>query len=642
MKRIFNTILGLGSALLMLVSCNFVLEENPKTVFTPDYFTTPAGVEGGLAALYSHLRDQYGDPYIWADVTSGTDEATYSADGFKTGDMSGGSYITADNAPRRGYWNFTYVNTANGIIENATAAGMDEALIAEAKFFRAFYYFNMVRVFGGVPLDLGSGELKFNTQPVRTSVRNTVPEVYTAIFNDLEDAYKVIGDNPRVGGGITKTAVRILLSRAYLTYAWWLENPGDIPTYPAPKAETGLQDASLAPGYFQKAYDLAVEGIENPGPFGLESSYYKIHLGPNDYNKEQVFYADHTDKSMQYNGGTYRNDLEGAGPNYVFFFLQWNYPNMSIKNNNDESVNPVIRVQDQFLGRPWTRLAPTHEALAKFGDTKVDSRWDGTFTWIYRTNWNRGGQNHEWVQGPNGHHIAVNEPFLAFLNYNDPDVEYINDLNGHSLGVKDGVNHYVMDLNAINRLMYPALWKQGAYRTDTDAPQGIGFQNANSTRPYIIYKFSDLYFIAAEAAVKGATTKPGKTAYELINVIRARAGKWEYKNNEQQEYEADFSAEMVAATPNPVTIDFLLDEMLREYYGEGRRWFDLTRTQQWLERSLTYHISETRTSLQSVEGTRMIKKENYLTPVPQGQIDAMKMTNEEKEAYQTPGYYIQK
>ena len=90
MKRIFNTILGFGSALLMLASCNFVLEEHPKTIFTPDYFTTPAGVEGGLAALYSHLRDQYGDPYTWADVTSGTDEATYSADGFKTGDMSGG------------------------------------------------------------------------------------------------------------------------------------------------------------------------------------------------------------------------------------------------------------------------------------------------------------------------------------------------------------------------------------------------------------------------------------------------------------------------------------------------------------------------------------------------------------------------
>ncbi len=644
MKRIFNTILGFGSALLMLASCNFVLEENPKTVFTPDYFTTPQGVEGGLAALYSHLRDQYGDPYTWADVTSGTDEATYSADGFKTGDMSGGSYITADNAPRRGWWNFTYVNTANGIIENATAAGMPESMIAEAKFFRAFYYFNMVRVFGGVPLDLGSGELKFNVQAVRTSYRNTVPEVYTAIFNDLEDAYKHIGDTPRVKGGITKTAVRILLSRAYLTYAWWLENPGNIPTYPAPKAETGLQDPSKAPGYFQKAYDLAVEGIDNPGTFGLESSYYRIHLGPNDYNKEQVFYADHTDKSMQYNGGSYNNDLQGSGPNYVFFFLQWNYPNMTMKNEKGDKINPVIRVEDQFLGRPWTRLAPTHEALATFGDTSKDSRWDGTFTWLYRTNWNRGGQKHEWVEGPNGHHIGVKEPFLAFYNENLEGVTYVDDLNGHQFGVKEGVNHYVMNLDKINRLMYPALWKQGAYRTDTDSPEGIGFQNANSTRPYIIYKFSDLYFIAAEAAVKNPSvvTDSNYSAYNLINVIRARAGKWEYKNNEQKEYTADFSAEMVAATPTTITIDFLLDEMLREYYGEGRRWFDLTRTQQWLERASTYTISPRKDAHQAETYSRWIKKENYLTPVPQSQLDAMKMTDEEKAAYQTPGYYIKK
>lgn len=628
----------------MLVSCNFVLEETPRSVFTPDYFSTPLGVEGGLTALYSHLRDQYGDPYTWADVTSGTDEATYSQGGFMTGDHSGGSYVTADNAPRRGWWNFRYVNTANGIIENATAAGLSESLIAEAKFFRAFYYFNMVRVFGGVPLDLGSGELKYNTQPIRTSVRNTVPEVYTAIFNDLEDAYKHIGDNPRIGGGITKTAVRILLSRAYLTYAWWLENPGQIPTYPAPKAETGLQDASLAPGYFKKAYDLAVEGIENPGPFGLESSYYKIHLGPNDYNKEQVFYADHTDKSPQYNGGTYNNDLQGDGPNYVFFFLQWNYPNMTVKDNTGAKITPVMRVEDQFLGRPWERLAPTHEALAAFGDTNIDSRWDGTFTWMYRTNWNRLGNKAEWVEGPNGHHIGLNEPFLAFYNQNDPDIEYIDDLNAFRLGVKEGVDHYVMDLNSINRNMYPALWKQGPYRTDTNAPEGQGYQNANSTRPYVIYKFSDLYFIAAEAAVKNPSvvTNDKYSAYNLINVIRARAGKWEYKNNEQKEYKADFSAEMVAATPKEITIDFLLDEMMREYFGEGRRWFDLTRTQQWLERSLTYTISETKTAHNATKGTRMIKKENYLTPVPQSQIDAMQMTSEEKELFQTPGYYIEK
>lgn len=62
---------------------------------------------------------------------------------------------------------------------NLNQATLDEALIAEARFFRAFDYFQLVQTFGGVPLDLGSGELKFNTSPVRTSARNTVPEVYT-------------------------------------------------------------------------------------------------------------------------------------------------------------------------------------------------------------------------------------------------------------------------------------------------------------------------------------------------------------------------------------------------------------------------------------------------------------------------------
>ena len=647
MKRIINKIFGAGAAILMLASCNFVLEEHPKNVFTPDFFSTPAGVEGGLTALYSHLREQYGDPYTWADFSAGTDEYTWGDGQFRGADYVTGAYVTADNSPKRGMWNFTYVNTASGIIENAEAAGMSESLIAEAKFFRAFYYFNMVRIFGGVPLDLGSGELKFNVQPVRTSYRNTVPEVYErCIFPDFEYALEKLPDTPRIGGGLSKTAARIALSRAYLTYGWWLENPGDIPTYPKPKAETGLQDASKAPGYFQKAYDLAVQGIENPGPFGLESSYYKIHLGPNDYNKEQVFYADHTQESAQYNGGSGWGDALGSGPNYVGWFGQWNYPTMSAKTDKGDNVSPVFRTDNQFLGRPWTRCSPTHEALTTFTDIDKDSRFDGTFTWIYRTNWNQGGKTYEWVEGPNGGKIGNKQPFLTFYNKVDNEVTYPDDLSGNletfGIGVKPGVNSYVIDLRAICRYVYPGLWKQGMYRTNTSSPEGAGEMNAPSTRPYIIYKFSELYFIAAEAAVKGATTKAGKTAYDLINVIRARAGKWEFKNNEQEVYEADFSADLIAKTPNPVTIDFLLDEMLREYFGEGKRWFDLTRTQQWLERALTYTTTELKTKHEETTVTRWIKKDNYLTPIPQGQLDAMKMSDEEKELYQNPGYYIKK
>ena len=639
MKKIFNFMLVLGGMLVLAASCNKILEEHPKTIFTPGYFSTPAGVEGGLTALYSHLRDVYGDPYTWSDLEAATDECTFSNSGFRGNDFSTGAHVTADNCPKSGFWSFTYINTANGIIENATAAGMSESLIAEARFFRAFYYFDLVRIFGGVPLDLGSGELAFNTSAVRVSVRNTVEEVYKkCIFPDLEFALANIPDKPRIGGALSKTAVRILLSRAYLTYGWWLENPKGLPTYPE-----CTRNASDAKTYFQKAYDLAVEGIENPGPYGLESSYYKVSLGSNDYNKEQVFYSDRTEKSAQYNGAPVTGWDQGT--NFVCWFHQWNYSAVTCNDNTGVPTNPILRTDSQFLGRPWTRLAPTHEALHTFTDIDKDSRFDGTFTWIFRTNWDQFGAATQWVEGPHGNHIGVKEPFLVFYPYVDESVQYPTNLSGNlvgqGFGAKDGVDSYVIDLRGINRFTYPGLWKQGPYRTNTGSPAGAGEANVGSTRPYIIYKFSELYFIAAEAQVKGATAKAGKSAYDLINVIRSRAGKWEFKNNEQQKYSADFSAELTAKTPNPVTIDFILDELLREYYGEGKRWFDLARTQQWLERALTYTITETTTSHTPAKLTRDIIELNYMNPIPQGQINAMQMSEEEKKAYQTPGYWLE-
>ena len=646
MKTILKSILGIGGAAILLASCTSILEEHPKTIYVPSYFSTQAGVEGGLTALYSHLRDTYGDPYTWADLEGATDECTYSEAGFKGSDFSTGAHVTADNCPKSGWWSFTYINTANGIIKNATEGGMSESLIAEAKFFRAFYYFNMVQVFGGCPLDLGSGELEFNSSAVRTSTRNTVPEVYDkCIFPDLEYALKLIPDNPRVGGAISKTAVRILLAKAYLTYAWWLENPKGLPTYPE-----CTRDASQAKTYFQKAYDLALEGIANPGPYGLESAYYKVHDGKNDYNKEQVFYADHTENSTQYNGGSGVGDGLGSGPNYVSWFLQWNYPNMQAVTDQGDKITPVYRVDNQFLGRPWERLAPTHEALQTFTDVDMDSRFDGTFTWLYRTNWNQQKKDYKYVLGPYGDQIGLKEPFLVFENYVDEDVVYGETTTTKDLGQKPGVPYYVVDLRSINRNVYPGLWKQGPYRTNTSsaptlndpkAPAGIGEQNAPSTRPYIIFKFSELYFIAAEANIKGASAQSGKTAYDLINVIRARAGKWEFKNNEQMEYKADFSAELCAKTPNPVTIDFLLDEYMREFYGEGRRWFDLARTQQWLERAQTYTIALTTKAHTPTTLTRDILELNYVNPIPQGQINSMQMDESAKKAYQTPGYWLE-
>ena len=193
MKQIRHIFAAFAATMVLACSCNQVLEEQPRTFYEPGFFQTEAGVEGGLTALYASLRYLYGQAYYYNSLTTGTDEATWgqSADGnFKSSDLSGLDALDATSNRSDVLWNtvFTYINTANGIIKNATEVGLSDALIAEAEFFRAFYYFQLVQTFGGVPLDLGSGELEFNSSPSRTSVRNTVPQVYKAIFADLNDA----------------------------------------------------------------------------------------------------------------------------------------------------------------------------------------------------------------------------------------------------------------------------------------------------------------------------------------------------------------------------------------------------------------------------------------------------------------------
>ena len=169
------------------------------------------------------------------------------------------------------------------------------------------------------------------------------------------------------------------------------------------------------------------------------------------------------------------------------------------------------------------------------------------------------------------------------------------------------------------------------------AANGFNYDvNGGSPRPWVVAKFSELYLIAAEAAVKLGKNADAKT---LVNVLRARAGKMTYSNNDNKAVSVDKSAEMVAATPATIDIDFILDERSREFWGEGYRWFDLVRTQTWGKRASVYHIAGNAfTDKDLKEVKRDIPAGYYIRPIPQGQLDGMEMTPEEKQAYQNPAY----
>ena len=643
-----------------MTSCSDVLDEQPRSSFDPSFFNTKKGIEGGLTSLYAHLRYFYGNGYWLNACETGTDEYTFaqSADGnFKDADLTStkngenfkvGS-MNPTNSIAGGMWStaFANINTCNGIIENGAAAGIDKALLAEAHFFRAFDYFLLVQYYGGVPLDLGAGELKFNTTTNRRSVRNTVPEVYKAIFADLEKALADLPDNPRLTGTATKNLARLFLSKAYLTFGWWLENPNNIPTYPE-CARTDLNGLTAAQ-YYQKAYDVALEAINNPGPYGLQPTFYDVNVATNDRNKEIMLYADHDENEKYGNGGSGYGWGNGASPeNFAYWMETWNYTEMIAKTDRVDGegkpvyINPVQREAVQALGRPWTRMAPITDNFIAGGVWEdavkaIDSRYDATFTLRYHTNWKKAGGADAYVYGANGMKVGPDEVFFSWIpESEDAKVTNYNADTKLGFGEIAGRPDFVVAVNHISRKKYPINWKLGIYRTDNDG--GLGSKvNGGSPRPFNVAKFSEFYLIAAEAAVKGATG--AQSARDLVNVLRARAGKQTFNQNDNVAVSIDNSAAMTAATPAAIDVKYILDERKREYWGEGYRWFDLVRTQQWAALASKYKIAgDGYTDKDLDQYVRDIPAGYYLRPIPQAQIDGMEMSEDEKKAYQNPAY----
>ncbi|AHF14262.1 RagB/SusD family nutrient uptake outer membrane protein [Niabella soli] len=664
MKRFYlNIYIAVAATALCLTGCSKILDENPRAIFTPDYFKTDAGVKGGITSLYAHLRLLYGNGYFINSNQISTDESTWgqNSDGnVKNLDFSGVGNIDPATSNTSVLWGaaFPNINTASGVIENGAAVGVADALVAEARFFRAFDYFLLVQTFGGVPLDLGAGELKFNTSTIRTSKRNTVPEVYTkAIFPDLLTAIQQLPDAGRVTGGVTKTVARLYLAKAYLTYGWWLQNPNSIPTYPeAPRTDPGGHDAAW---YFQQAYDIATTAIANPASFGLQPTFYDVNLGTNDRNNEILLYADHTQSSSIYNGGDLSYSGGGFGTdNFAQWFEQFNYTNIRSSSSATAwaPVSSVQRAAVQSLGRPWTMLAPPQGIFKNtFADKTNDARFDGTFVTSYRSNWveaalkvNNAIPDH--LYNANYLPVSNGDPILTFLKTDVGGVNYSNTTFNSNVGagVLPGRADFVIEPSAISRICYPATWKLGPYRTDNNG--GLGQPNGSITRPFPVAKFSELFLIAAEAAVKGAATKAvtgsyanDGTARGLINVVRARAGKWRWDNGGNSAKVQDNSVAMMTATPTVIDINYILAERSREYFGEGYRWLDLVRTQKWIELSSSFVIAGKTNPNDWKDHTvgtfaRTITPAYYLRPIPQSQLDGMDMSAEDKKAYQNPGY----
>lgn len=562
MKKIFlyTSFLAAAFSLTAIQGCKKVLEENPRSVLTPDYFKTAQGINAGLVAAYSGLRYQYGPEGAMTLTVPGTDEFTIGSLA-NTDEVAFNAYspiLNPTNSQLLTPWNnnFTFINTCNGVIEyGAEATDLDEAtkapLLAEAKFLRAMYYFQLVQSFGGVPLNLGAGDLKFNTNPSTESVRSSVGDVYAAMITDLKDAIAALPAKPSQPGRASAASAIHLLAKVYLFKA----------TLPAAKETDDYTNALLYANML----------IDNQGTYGvaLMTNFGDVNKPGNEHGTESLFTVEHT-LTAQFNEFSTANGgvLQGLKENRAnYFFTAYE----GLQNPAGKTlVNRSILYQ-----RAWVRFQPTTWLLDTcFADKDNDSRFDNSF----RTLWlcNNAGQGVD--VGDTGIYlprVAVDSATIAASRY-----IIVNPSTYAKSGAK----------------VYPNLTKFAD-------PNRLA-NNDPSSRPTIIFKLSETYLIAAEAAyyATGAAS-----AVPYLNVVRERAAYRPVNTGAQN----DAAKVAMDITTSDVDIDFILDERSRELCGEQQRWNDLVRTGLLVKRVKAHNA----------EGAAGVTATFAIRPIPQTQIN---------------------
>jgi len=570
--------------------CQGILEENPKAAIVPSFFNSPSGVLGGIAGVYNDLRSAWGTEGFTNEMMAGTDEhlAGASASGIQLHNYNGLNGTNFGAA-----WNIAYtdINTLNGVLEYGQSIDLPDATrkqyLAQAKFLRGFWYFYLVQTFGDVPLNT-----TFITVPSQAASRQPVAQVYEQIIKDLTEAATDLPDKPTapfIDKAACKPVAQLVLAKAYLTRGWLNNNQAD----------------------FTQAYTICADIIAKKGTYGLDlwANYGDAFNPANDYGKETMFVSDHS-KDPKYGYYTVGGGASGgAAQNLSPWFTNWNYPNLGVNSFKNAAGNLVnngtaTMIRDSYYGRPYIRIRPNSHKWTTgpntgksyfldqaFVNRTVDSRFENTFYTVWIAN----------KDTPNAQNTANNSRGIAYtLRANVDTAIWMPDYE------VAGAPQFVGSRPFKGTVIPPSLWNNTyfpAVKKFMDPSRGANF-NDPSSRPVVIYRFSDVYLTGAEAAFKAGQLA---NARDLLNVVRRRAA-FRPGNTVDQNAAAATAMEITEAD---VTLDFILDERTREFYGEWQRWHDLVRT-----RSLVRRVQQW-----NPEAAPNIKDFHMLRPIPQAQID---------------------
>lgn len=490
MKNKFQSIIISALCTLLLFSCKKDLNVAPQNIIQDEtVFSNESAITAYFASLYNDLpvEDFNFHPYSGFNSNAAhfmpviTDEAMTDLNDER---MDIGSGVSL------GWWSYGPVRNVNSFLLKIGAAPFPEekrnGWLGEAKFIRAYYYWAMVKRYGGVPLITDVQSFTGNNLDELKVPRNTEKEIYDFIGKELDEATTLLPETSD-GTRANKYAAYALKSRVML-YAASEATYGNVQL----NGLVGIPSSNAA-AYWQAAYDAAAQVIS--------SGKYLL------YNKD-------SNKSINYTNAF----LDVTSPENIFV-KKYQYPDKA--HSYDLWVLPRNGV-GASIGY-GSRINPTLELVESYEYT------DGT-----------GGKLK--FNDATGNPIRYANPSDIFLN-KDPRLEAtillpFGDWKGYKMDVRAGLidngkfitsgnyndlynNIHIIGLNGIGgggeisqTGFYVRKYIQPAY----DKALVV---NNSSFQQYIDLRYGEVLLNYAEAAIELGKTSDAKTA---INEIRSRAG----------------------------------------------------------------------------------------------------------------------
>ncbi len=613
---------------------SFLTEVNPGNRTTDNYYTNAAGFESLVTSCYPLLRDITQQRVLDFQGTDIFASGGWGGIYFNQPNPLGSSYdqydirLNASLGELQTLWDFLYreINRCNAVVSRAPgitdmADSAKNVRIAEAKFLRSLSYFWAVQTWGDIPMPL------VETTSASLSVTKAVSkDIYAQMITDLTECIAKLPAKQKDVGRVTQGAAKFLLARVYLTRGWNYNN--------------ALGGSSAD---FTSALQLC-DQIISSGLYPLETNWNNLwplhNINPNKETATATSSVAVCNKSAE-----------------VIFAIQ--YANAS-SYQGDPSVGTTTlgnNMHEMFSGGPsgvaqqartsaYNRFLPSQIctwAAYRLFDPKLDPRYNATFNSV------------SYATTAGSISLASNKPFPQALTLTYaigdttavamPWTNPVTTAAQRGVDIQGGTKKYsVINTNEYVGLGYitgttpivdvlaggaPMVWKF--------FQPGITYGDGYSTFNDPLFRSAEVYLMAAEAIVKGATGAVLGTADVYYNKIldralgSANAGKSPMRAaNPELVNDPVTNVVSYRATAGTINIDMILDERARELLGEGnQRWFDLKRTGTLIARASKYNPWTS----YGLTGTPLISAKHLVRPIPQGMLD-----NSNPRIQQNDGY----